>query len=149
MNARLDLSGYRVLCAVIDCGAELGKIYFLGAPHQPRGLVLEPGYGADQQGVFRYRPHAARRVRYTAPDGSHPRRAESRRPNAYHTARGALVRSHRREAVVPSNLPRAIACQRCGMRQTLDPEALAVYPALEVPEALDQDRGGSGCPATA
>lgn len=120
LKARLDRSGSRVMCGVVDCGQQLGKVIerfpWRDNPYSPRGLCLGPGYREDEHGIWSLSSRANKRFR----QGKLPR--ESRNPLAgSHHEHDARLFGRR-----PFCLPADIRCPKCGFVQSLDPDALRV-----------------------
>jgi hypothetical protein len=143
LYARLDKTQDRVLCGVVDCGAELaqitevqndtglgsGRFLVFGPGWRPRG-ERPPGaqwlpYGLD--GVWELNRRGQRRRRYQGPDLMHGERIAHQQGDR----RGRPLRPQDDNVLwgnAPWNLPLEAACPGCGMRQTIDPDRLAVDP---------------------
>ncbi len=113
VKARLDKTGLRVLCGVIDCGTELALVLEVGVSTKdgwPRAVWFPPGWSVRKDGVW------------------HRSRKRHRSPPL------ELARWEGPCGWLPLNLPIEAVCPcrslRCcgGMRQVLDPDVLRVDP---------------------
>ena len=112
MNLRLHKDRVTVLCGMVDCGEQLGRVH--GAV---RHLVLMPGYRRDGDGTFRLTPHAEKRIR----EGHRPRRSSGGNVTNPNDEIDATM-----TGVGPGRLPAAVKCRTCGMVQQATADALDV-----------------------
>ena len=123
LKARLDKSGWRVLCGNgADCGAELAWVLEIGVyadGRWQRAVWFPPGWAARQDGVWALTERAAKRRR----KGQVP---ADRQP----------MREVEAEGQLPWNLPVEAVCPDCGFQQTLDPAILRVNPNKVDPTRL-------------
>src|ERR671919_1905468 len=109
LYARLDKSRERVLCAVIDCGTEIGQVvlerWVFPGP-QIRVLHLAPGWHFTKDRIWRYRP-----------GGEHSR--PRRRPVGYQTPNTQITQ-------VPGPFPCLAECPGCHRVLVLDQTRLDI-----------------------
>jgi hypothetical protein len=114
LTARLSSDGSRVLCHIVDCGAEIAWVLEVGVyadGRWQRGLWFPPGWTTRPDGVWVWTARSVKRRR----KGQAP---ADRQP----------MRGLRPEGQLPWNLPVEAKCPDCGFPQTLDPAVLRVNP---------------------
>ena len=127
--ARLSKDRGRVLCAVIDCGGQVGKVgpHPIGGGLRSRVWWLPQGWVRRGDGVYRLAKYARRHIRGGFP-ANHPHHYERVRMAA-HAGWGNLL-------LWFPPLPCFAECPDCGRRQKIDPHELDV-------EATPLCEGGS------
>ena len=139
--ARLDKSETRVLCGVVDCGAEVARVVDVerGNVTLPlrsvRAVWFGPGWHPREDGVWALTARAARELRRQHMLGGgrllgargRPGETKLKRAFAFDGDR-YQVENHQTGPAgwLPENLPADVVCSVCGSRQTLAPATLRV-----------------------
>lgn len=150
LYARLDRTERRVLCGVIDCGAEIARVVdeytkgrvFPGEPPNYRAVWMGPGWDIRPDGVWALTSRAKRQMR----------RAQLTGCGGLTGSRKTPVDSYREKAKghvqgwLAYDLPFDVICPQCGSRQTIDPKTLNVTPNRLPARRLKVSCVVSGCP---
>ena len=149
--ARLDWAmGCRVLCGVIDCGADIASVVVLQiAPYpqsyEPRVACFAPGWQRRHDGIWELSRHAKanlRRSRRRPPPNKesypYPKPLLSRRPTGLGKESQLL-----RHALKRPHLPARAKCEACGFINVLEADRLySIDPRSPLPECaiVEPDR---------
>lgn len=122
--ARLDRTGWFVLCAYIDCGTRITEV----SPIGERAVMLGPGWKQEESGTWRLTPHAQRRF-----DAGHAPRDRRRALSPGAAAAKELRGTPKEDRYQEPPLPAYVVCPRCRHTETLDADRLRAQAMPKLP----------------